>query len=82
MHPSISRELMKARISDMHRQAECDALSRAARRARHAPAKQSTLFMPGHTAAALIRRVFTLLGARRPGRSPVPANPVQPGRPG
>ena len=82
MHPIISRELMKARTSDWHRQAEHEALARAAGRARHAPAKHSKVFMPAHTAAALIPRVLTLLGARRPGRSPVPANPVQPGRPG
>ena len=81
MHPIISRELMKARTSDWHRQAEHEALRRAARRARHAPAKHGTLFRPAHTAAALIRRVLTRLGARRPGRYPVPASPVQPGRP-
>ena len=82
MHPIISRDLIKARTSDWHRQAEGDALRRAARRARHAPGEKSTPFMPAHTAAALIRRVLTLLGARRPGRYPVPASPVQPGRPG
>jgi hypothetical protein len=82
MHPIITRDLMKARTSELHRQAEREALSRAARRTRHAPAKQDTPFMPAHTAAALIRRVLTLLGARRPGRYPVPADPVQPGRPG
>jgi hypothetical protein len=82
MHPIITRELMKARTSDRHRQAECDALRRAARRARHAPARHSTLFRPAHTAAALIRRVLTLLGVRRPERHPVPAKPVRPGRPG
>ncbi len=81
MHPIITRDLMKARTSDRHRQAERDALSRAARRARHAPAKHSTPFRPAHPAAALIRRVLTLLGARRPEPSPVPAKPVQPGRP-
>ena len=57
MHPIITRDLMKARTSDLHRQAERDALSRAARRARHAPAKHSPPFRPAHPAAALIRRV-------------------------
>ena len=70
MHPIITRDLMKARTSDRHRQAERDALRRAARRARHAPAKKSTLFMPAHRTAALIRRVLTLLGARRPSQAP------------
>jgi hypothetical protein len=81
MHPTIARDLIKARTSDLHRQAECDALSRAARRARQTPAKHSTPFRPAHPAAALIRRALTLLGAHRPERHPVPANPVQPGRP-
>ena len=70
MHPIIARDLMKARTSDRHRQAERDALRRAARRARQAPAKKSTPFMPAHTTAALIRRVLTLLGARRPSQTP------------
>ena len=38
MHPIILHDLAKARTSDLHRQAERDALSLAARRARHAPA--------------------------------------------
>ena len=70
MHPIITRDLMKARTSDRHRQAERDALRRAARRARQAPAKKSTPFMPAHTTAVLIRRVLTLLGARRPSQTP------------
>ena len=82
MHPTILHDLTKAHTSDLHRQAERDALSRAARRARHAPAKNSTPFLPAHTTAQLIRRVLTLLGARRPERYPVPAKAVQPRRPG
>lgn len=70
MHSIIMRELMKARISDWHRQAERDALGRAARQARQAPAEHSTLFTPAHTTAALIRRVLTLLGTRRPSQAP------------
>jgi len=81
MHPIIMHDLIKARTSDWHRQAERDALGRAARRAGHAPTKKSTLFMPAHATAELIRRVLALLGAHTPDRSPVPANPVQPGRP-
>jgi len=66
MHPIIMRDLMKARTSDLHRQAERDALALAARSATRAPTKRSTAFMPAHTTAELTRRVLTLLGARRP----------------
>ena len=38
MHPNILHDLAKARASDLHRQAERDALSLAARRVRQAPA--------------------------------------------
>ena len=82
MHPTILHDLTKAHTSDLHRQAETAALSRAARRARQAPAKHSPPFLPAHTTAQLIRRVLTLLGARRPERYPVPAKAVQPRRPG
>lgn len=82
MHPIILHDLTKAHTSDLRRQAECDALRLAARRARPAPAKHSTPFMPAHTTAELIRRVLTLLGARRPERYPAPAKAVQPRRPG
>ena len=70
MHPIILHDLTKAHTSDLHRQAERDALSRAARSARQAPAQHSAPFMPAHTTAALIRRVLTLLGARRPSQAP------------
>jgi hypothetical protein len=70
MHPIILHDLVKAHTSDLRRRAERDALSLAARRARQAPAKKSTPFMPAHTTAALIRRVLTLLGARRPSQAP------------
>ena len=70
MHPIILHDLVKAHTSDLHRQAERDALSRAARRARQAPAQNSAPFMPAHTTAELIRRVLTLLGARRPSQTP------------
>jgi hypothetical protein len=70
MHPTILHDLAKAHTSDLHRQAGTDALSRAARRARHAPAKNSTPFLPAHTTAVLVRRVLTVLGARRPSQAP------------
>ena len=55
MYSTILHDLAKAHISDLHRQAETDALSLAARRARQAPATKSTPFMPAHTTAELIR---------------------------
>ena len=82
MHPIIMHDLIKARTSDLRRQAETEALGLAARRARHAPAKKSKPFMPAHATAELLRRVLILLGARRPERYPGPANPVRPRRPG
>ena len=79
---TLARATLEGMANDLHRQAECHVLGRAARRARQAPAKQGTPFMPAHITAELIRRVLALLDARRPGRYPVPANPVRPGRPG
>jgi hypothetical protein len=70
MYPIILHDRTKAHTSDLHRQAECDALSLAARRARSAPAQKSTSFIPAHATAELIRRVLTLLGARRPSQTP------------
>jgi hypothetical protein len=70
MHSTILHDLAKAHTSDLHRQAETAALSLAARRARQAPAKHSPPFLPAHTTAELIRRVLTLLGARRPSHAP------------
>ena len=70
MHPIIMHDLIKARTSDLHRQARRHALSLATRRARQAPPKKSTPFMPAHATAELIRHVLTLLGARRPSQVP------------
>jgi len=66
MHPIALHDLIKDRTSGLRRQAGRDALSLAARRARPAPAKTSTPFMPAHATAALIRRALTVLGTRRP----------------
>ena len=60
MHPYINYEFAKARIADMERQAQGDALARAARRARHPRTDKSK-------GPARTRRVYvawrTLLGA-------------------
>jgi hypothetical protein len=69
MHPIILHDLTKAHTSDLRRQAERDALSLAARRARQASAQKGTSFMPAHAIAELIGRVLTLLGARRPSQT-------------
>lgn len=82
MHSIIMHDLVKAHTSDLHRQAGRDTLRRDARRARQTAAKRGTPFMPAHTTAKLIRRVLTLFRARRPERYGVPAEPVQPGKPG
>jgi hypothetical protein len=59
MHPLISYELAKAQASHLHRQAQRDALARAARQARHRPGHPA----PGHPSAA-VRRLLIALGAR------------------
>ena len=59
MHPTISYYLTTARTADMRRQAERDALARAAR--------QAPTHQPGHSAPRLPatgRRLLTFLRAR------------------
>jgi hypothetical protein len=63
MHPTLSCELAKARIADLHRQAQRDTLARAARRTRHRRPYQPTL--PAlRIRTAVTRRLLSLLGAR------------------
>ena len=57
----INYELAKARIADLHHQAQRDALARAARRARRARPHQSGHPVP---ASPFGRRVLAMLGAR------------------
>jgi hypothetical protein len=65
MHPTLSSELAKARMADLHRQAQRDALARAARRARRRRPDQPTL--PAlRIRAALTGRLLTVLRARTP----------------
>jgi hypothetical protein len=49
MHPTIHYDLANARIADLHRQAQPDALARTARRAPHAStaAQPSPAQVPG-----------------------------------
>jgi hypothetical protein len=56
MNSTINYQIMQARVADMHRQAQQDALARAARRGRRLPKRQSgrrVLRLP------VIRRVLT-----------------------
>ena len=62
MHPTISNELAKARLADLHRQADRDRLAYAARRARRARPPQSRRALPALPAFG--RRVLAMLGAR------------------
>jgi hypothetical protein len=72
MHPTIQYEITKARIADLQRRADQDAVARDARRGHR------TLILPRRYAAAeLARRAVTVLAARgrltRPGcRPPAP----------
>lgn len=59
MHPTITYEMVKARLADYQRQNGQAAIAHADRRARRASAR------PGaHPAAALARRVLALVAAR------------------
>ena len=72
MHPIMGYQAKKAQIADLHRQAERDRTARAALAARK---DSNTLQAPGHRAAALARRVLTVLGGRRLRPSPAPPRP-------
>lgn len=61
MNPIISHDLMQARITDLHRQARCDAQARAARQACRTRASQRRPRLRGLT-AVMARRVRTALG--------------------
>jgi hypothetical protein len=64
MHPAISYQLARARITDLHRQAQRDALASAAQRARRAQRRPSE--QPAHALPTLgLRRALTVLLGRR-----------------
>ena len=66
MHPIIHRDRMQAQIADLHRQAQGDAWTRAAARARRARPHHRSRRLPGHTVTGLPRRILTLFGAHSP----------------
>lgn len=65
MNPTIRYELAKAQISDLHRQAQRDALAVAARRARRARPQQRS-YPVRRLPAVLARRVLAVLGPGSP----------------
>lgn len=69
MHPIIHGELAKARIAELHRQAERDRMARAARPARKTHDRH---FAPGQLVAVLTRRVLAVLADHRPQRRSSP----------
>ena len=60
MHPAIHHDLAQARIADLHRQAQRDALALAARQARHARAPYSP--RSRELLAAIARQALIVLG--------------------
>lgn len=65
MYSISSCELAQARVADLHRQAQRDALARAARQASRARGEQA--YQPRHHVLgvpAIRRRLLTVLGAR------------------
>jgi hypothetical protein len=68
MHPITDDGAARARIADLHRQAERHRVARAGRLAR----KDRRQFVPGEAAEGFARRVLVVLGARSQ-RAPLPA---------
>jgi hypothetical protein len=65
MHPAIYHDLVQARIADLHRQAQRDALARAASRSRRAQRRHGAHRVPG-LRVVVAGRVLAVLGARSP----------------
>jgi hypothetical protein len=66
MHPIIERDMMQARVADLHRQARRDRIARAAALTPHPrQEKRRRRLVPGRP-AVLARRVLTTLSALRP----------------
>jgi hypothetical protein len=63
MHPALSRQLTQARIADLHRQAQRDAMARAASQALRMRAPKHTL-PPRRLPTSLVRRVLSMQRAR------------------
>jgi hypothetical protein len=63
MHPRFHDELNKARIADLHRQAERDRLAQASAQARRAR-RQFGEASAGDAAGVVTRRLLIILGVR------------------
>lgn len=72
MHPTVRKELMNARVADLHRRAERGRTARAAGSAR----KPHGHAAPGYLAAILVRRALASLLAAR-GHRPAPSQAEQ-----
>jgi hypothetical protein len=66
MYPTISAELINARMADLRRQAERHQMLQAARRARRAHRGDGNRATPGRTGSVLARRALAALGTRTP----------------
>jgi hypothetical protein len=62
MHPTIHNEIAKARIADMHLEAQRNVLARSVRRARM-PSRQLRLRLP-KVPTIVVHRLFTVLSTR------------------
>ena len=62
MNPIIQHDLMQARIADLHRQAQRDALARAASRARRRARAHQHAHPVRGLPAVMARRALTALG--------------------
>jgi hypothetical protein len=65
MNPTIGYDLAKARIADLHHQAQSDALARASRQDRRARMQQSRHHLPGLPVTVMLRMLLAL-GTRSP----------------
>lgn len=61
MHPIIRDNMMQARVTDLHRQAERDRVAQAASRAGRAGRQERRRAGLRHTTAVLARRMLTRL---------------------
>jgi hypothetical protein len=79
MRPLIGQELMKGRLTDLHREADRERMARAASRTRHTrQEKRRRRLMPDRP-SVLARRVLTTLSALIPS-STMPALAASGGR--
>jgi hypothetical protein len=64
MHPMIQRDLIQARVADLHREAARLRLAAQGRQRRRPRTGHGSHPAPGHRATILVRRALAALGAR------------------